>query len=160
MTGELALYEAQLKHLLDRLCVAIEGLDGVQLNWRPPAPDANSVYVIAAHVLGNAEAWVLGIACGQPIERDRPAEFAAAGTDAAPLIARARDLARRFEEALGALPPQALDEVRQPSPTLWGEGTPRPVTVREALMEVIEHAAIHIGQIHITRDLALASARS
>jgi hypothetical protein len=160
MTNEIAAYSRQLCSLLDRLCVAVQGLDEAQLNWRPPAPDTNSTYVISAHVLGNAEAWVLGIACGQTIERDRPGEFAAAGTDAAPLVARARDLAGRIEEALGALPGSALDEVRRPSRSLWGEGEPRPVTMREALIQTIDHAAVHLGQIEVTRDLARARARS
>src|SRR3990170_727275 len=102
MNAELALYAAHLERSLDRLCSTIDGLSEAQLNWKPPAPEANSIYVIATHVLGNAEAWVLGIACGQPIDRDRPAEFRAAGPDAAPIVARARDLTRQIEEALAA----------------------------------------------------------
>jgi uncharacterized damage-inducible protein DinB len=160
MTNETANYSRRLRSLLDRLCAALEGLDETQLNWRPPASNANSTYVIGAHVVGNAEAWVLGIACSQAIKRDRPGEFAAAGPDAAPLVARARDLADRIEEALSALPPEALEEVRQPSQSLYGEGTPRSVTVREALVETIDHAATHLGQIEVTRDLAMASGRS
>ena len=154
MSNELALYSNELHRLLDSLIESIGGMDEAQLNWRPPAPDANSCYVIATHVLGNLEAWVLGIACGQPIERDRPAEFKATGPNAAPIVTRARDLARSVEEALAALPPAALDEQRQPPKTLWGAGPPEPRTTREALMHVIEHAATHLGQIDITRDLA------
>jgi len=157
MTGELALYATQLKRLLDRLCATIEGLEEAQLNWRPPAPEANSIYVIATHLLGNAEAWVLGIACGQPIQRDRPAEFRATGPSAARLVTRARQLARRIDEALAALPAGVLDEARQPPQSLWGAGTAEPVTVREALMHVIEHACTHLGHIDVTRDLALAN---
>lgn len=160
MTAESQLYNTQLQHLLDWLCSAIEGLSEEQLNWRPPAPEANSVYVIATHIMGNAEAWVLGIACGQPVERDRPAEFRAVGGDAAPIIARARELSRRFEEALSALPPSALDEVREAPQSLWGLGDPHPVTVRQALVLVLEHAASHLGQLDLTRDLALAAAKS
>lgn len=159
VSNELALYSNELNRLLDSLIDSIGGLDEVQLNWRPPAPDSNSCYVIATHVLGNLEAWVLGIACGQPIERDRPAEFAAAGPTVAPIAARARKLAGEFERALGELRVEALDEQRQPPKTLWGVGTPEPRSTREALMETIEHAAVHIGQIQITRDLALAGVR-
>ena len=159
MTGELAVYSTELKHLLDRLCATIEGLDEGQLNWRPPTSDSNSVYVIAAHTLGNLEAWVLGIACEQPIERDRPAEFRATGPDAAPLIARAGDLSRRFEDALDALPPAALDETREPPALLRGVGPAEPLTVREALMVTIQHAATHLGQLDITRDWAQASVK-
>ena len=160
MPNELSLYRNELNRLLDSLIDSIEGLDEAQLNWRPPAPDANSCYVIATHVLGNLEAWVLGIACGRPIERDRPAEFAAAGPTVAPIAARAQELAGEFERALSELPTGALDEQRQPPKTLWGVGTPAPRTTREALMETIEHAAVHIGQIQITRDLARAGAGS
>ena len=159
MTGELPLYGSELRQLLDRLCATVEGLDEPQLNWRPPTADSNSVYVIAAHILGNLEAWVLGIACREPIERDRPAEFRAAGPHAAPLIAQAGELARRVEDALGALPPAALDEVREPSASLRGVGPAEPLTAREALMVTIQHAATHLGQLDITRDWAQVSVK-
>ncbi len=157
MTGELAVYSTELKQLLDRLCATVEGLDEGLLNWRPPTSDSNSVYVIAAHILGNLEAWVLGIACQESIERDRPAEFRAAGPDAAPLIARAGELARRFDDALGALPPPALDELREPPASLRGVGPAEPLMGREALMVTIQHAATHLGQLDITRDWAQVS---
>ncbi len=157
MNAEISLYAAELRRLLDKLAASVEGLEEAQLNWRPPLPGANSRYVLVAHVLGNLEAWVLGIACGQAIDRDRPAEFAASGPDAGALIERARTLGRRFDEALAALPEDAPDEQRDPSKLHWGEGAPKPRTVREALMETIEHAAVHIGHIHLTRDMAEAA---
>ena len=160
MPNEPITYVRQIKNLLDRLCEAVADLDERQLNLRPPVAGANSAYAIAAHILGNAEAWILGIACGLPIERDRPGEFAAAGAGAAPLIARANELALRFEKALSALPSGAFDEVRQPSQTLWGEGSPHPVTVREAILHAIEHAALHLGQLDVTRDFVLTGVGS
>ena len=156
MTGELDLYLSELKRILAKLREAIEGLDEAQLNWRPSTPEANSVYVIAAHILGNIEAWVLGIAGGQPIERDRPAEFRAEGPEAAPLVARAHQLESQIDQALASLAPATLEQQREPSQSLWGEGAPRPVTVRAALMHAIEHAATHLGHIDVVRDLALA----
>ena len=159
MTSELALYVARLKHLLERLSSSIEGLDTPQLNWRPSAPDANSVYVIATHIMGNLEAWVLGIACRQDVTRDRPTEFAAKGPDAAPLIARANELGRRFEEALSGLSEDAPGQIREPAQSHWGIDPTHPVAVREALMRTIDHAATHLGQIDITKDLAREAAR-
>jgi uncharacterized damage-inducible protein DinB len=158
MTTEMEQYITELRRLFDKLCEAVEGLSEQQLNWHPPAPDANSIYVIATHTLGNARAWILGIACGQPIERDRPAEFRASGADAAPLAAAARALLAEMEQGLRGLGPASLDELREPRQQLWGAGTSEPVTGREAVLHVIAHAATHMGQIELTRDLALANA--
>jgi len=120
---------------------ALKGLSDEQLNRAPGVEGSNSAYVIATHILGNARAWVLGIACGQPLRRDRPAEFSSQGT----------------YEALAALDPSRLDERLVPSQELWGEGfEPTKISRREALAHVLEHASMHLGQIHITRDLVVA----
>jgi uncharacterized damage-inducible protein DinB len=156
MNPELDLYRTELKALLAKLCETLGGLSEAQLNWRPPVDESNSVYVIATHTLGNAEAWVLGIACGQPIERDRPAEFRASGASSEPLVAKAGALAGRIEEALADLSDGLLGEAREAPAQLFGAGQARPVTVREALLHVVEHASNHIGHIELTRDLARA----
>jgi uncharacterized damage-inducible protein DinB len=155
MTNEIALYISQLKSVLDRLCRAVQGLDGAQLNWRPPVAGANSAYVIATHTLANARAWVLGIACGQPIERDRPAEFRASGRDASALVADARRLSDKIDAALSALSPSDLERRLVPPQSLWGEGEPHEISVREAILHVVEHASLHLGELQLTRDLAL-----
>jgi hypothetical protein len=49
---------------IDNLVQSLEGLTEAQLNWRPAASDTNSLYAIAAHVLGNAEENVLQTVCG------------------------------------------------------------------------------------------------
>jgi hypothetical protein len=157
MDAEIDVYLRQLQRVLDRVCRCLEGLGEAELNWRPPAPETNSLYVIATHVMGNAEAWVLGIICGQPVHRDRDAEFRATGADSLALTSRARRLSDEFASALRGLPPSALDEKRQPRPPLLGIGPADELTVREALMRVLVHALMHIGQMQITRDLAIAA---
>lgn len=156
MTNEIGMYISELESLLDRLCRIAEGLDGAQLNWRPPSDGANSIYVITAHTLGNARAFILGIACGQPIERDRPAEFRASGRDAAALVAKLRRLSHEIAAALASLSPADLERRLVPAASLWGEGEPHEISVREAILHVVEHASIHLGQLQLTRDLALA----
>ncbi len=158
MDAEIETYSQQIRLLLLGVAACLEGLSEAQLNWRPPVDGANSAYVIAVHTLGNARAWVLGIACGQPIERDRPAEFRAAGRDAADLVADARRLSAQIETALAALSPSDLDRRLVPAKSLWGEGEPHEISVREALLHVVEHASMHLGQLQITRDLALREA--
>lgn len=154
MDAEIEGYSRQISSLLERVCASLDELSEAQLNWRPPIEGANSAYVIAAHTLGNARAWVLGIACGQPVERDRPGEFRASGRREE-LVAQGQGLTAEIESALAALGREALDRRLVPSQSLWGEGEPREISVREALVEVIEHASIHLGQMQITRDLAL-----
>jgi hypothetical protein len=136
---------------------ALDGLSEREMNYHPPIAEANSIYSISTHVLGNARAWILGICCGQPIERDRPAEFRARGKDASPIIDNGQSLLEEIERSLRALAPGTLDQMREPRQQLWGAGTSQPVTGREALLHVLSHAAEHIGHIGMTRDLAKAA---
>ncbi len=159
MDAEIEAYSRQIRSLLDRVCALLEGLSETQMNWRPPVDGANSAYVIAAHTLGNARVWVLGIACGQAMGRDRPAEFRAGGSHA-DLLAATRGLSGEIKAALAALPPSALERRLTPSQELWGEGEVYEISVRQALIDVIEHASIHLGELHVTRDLALREAPS
>jgi uncharacterized damage-inducible protein DinB len=155
MDAEIETLSRQIRSLLERVCDCLEGLSEAKLNWRPPVDGANSAYAIAAHTLGNARGWVLGIACGQPVERDRPAEFRASGRDAAELVAGAKRLSQEIGAALVALSPSDLDRRLVPLPMYWGEGEPYEISVREALLHVVEHASLHLGQLQIMRDLAL-----
>ena len=154
---ELEVYIRELQRLLERLCRCLDGLGEAEFNWRPPAPDANSLCVIATHVLGNAEAWVLGIICGQPVRRDRDAEFQARGASPKALVGRAKRLSEEFAAALRALPDAALEERRRPARPLVGTGPTDELTVRDALMRVLVHGLLHVGQMQITRDLAIAA---
>ncbi len=152
--GEIDLYIRELQQLLGAVCRRIDGLHPAQLNYRPPLPQANSLWAIATHVLGNSEAWVLGIGCGRPVGRDRDAEFAATGEDGSALTARAQALGDAFARALRALPANALDETRTPRPPLLGIGPSDDLTVREALLRVLLHGRLHIGHMELTCDLA------
>ena len=155
MDAEIESLSCQIRSILERVCACLDGLSEAQLNWRPPIDGGNSVYVIATHTLGNARAFVLGIACGQPLERDRLAEFRASGRDAADLTARARRLVDDIESALAGLSASDLDRRLLPPKSLWGEGEAQEISVRQAILHVVEHASIHLGQLQITRDLAL-----
>lgn len=155
MDAEMESLSHQIRSILERVSACLDGLSEAQLNWKPSIDGGNSLYVIATHTLGNARAFVLGIACGQSLERDRPAEFRASGRDAADLVAQGRRLSNDIEAALAGLAPSALNcRVLSPQ-SLWGEGQAQEISVREAILHVVEHASIHLGQLQITRDLAL-----
>jgi uncharacterized damage-inducible protein DinB len=152
MNPEIETYSKYIRKQIADVHAALRGMSDEQLNRRPDVPGANSAYVIATHVLGNARAWVLGIACGQPLNRDRPAEFASSGTYEA-LGKATRALSDEIDEALAGLDPSTLDDRFVPAPELWGEGEPEEISRREAFAHVLEHASMHLGQIHLTRDL-------
>lgn len=138
---------------LDRLVACLDGFDAASLNWRPAATDANSLYALTIHTLGNAEENILEMLCGIPVGRDRAGEFAAHGDSSIGVAARWGDLRARLETALAQLPDDALDRVYQHP----RRGT---LTGREVLIVVARHAAEHLGQAELTRDLLRATQKS
>jgi len=154
MNPEIETYSKYIRKQIADVLEVLKALSDEQINQRPDVPGANSGYVIATHVLGNVRAWVLGIACGQPLSRDRPAEFASLGIYDA-LAKSASVLSDEIDDALTALDPSTLNDRFVPAQDLWGEGEPNEISRREALAHVLEHASMHLGQIHVTRDLVL-----
>ena len=159
MNAELAAYDESIRTRLGAAVACADGLTEAQINWRPTLAEGNSLYALAAHTLGNARAWVLGIACGEDIRRDRPAEFAASGINANPLRDDLASLTARIAKALGTMDPEQLDRRFVPSQELWGGGNPaHEITPQYALLHVIEHASLHLGHLELTRDFALQHA--
>jgi hypothetical protein len=95
-----------------------------------------------------------GFGCGHAVERNRAEEFTGTGSDVRDVIDAIRQLSREIDSALPVLTPEALGRRTRPSPELWGTGTPREISGREALVESIRHAALHLGELRLTRDLA------
>ena len=135
---------------LDRLVGVLNGQPNEILNWRPPAPETNSIYVLAHHTLCNTRVNLLGNLCGQRVERDRDSEFAVVAGAGTPPDASWIDFRRELEEALSALTAESLDAQHAHH---W-RGT---ITGREILIIVARHSAEHLGQAELTRDLAHAT---
>lgn len=158
LAPELATYGRELCWILEQTATCVQGLTAAQLNWRPATGSANSACAIVSHVLGSTRVYALGFGCGQTVRRDRDAEFAAAGTDARPLVAALRQLAADIARALAGLAPADLDVRFTPPRELWGTGELVEISRRDALVESIRHAGLHLGELRLTRDLALGQA--
>jgi hypothetical protein len=158
MQAELDTYARELRFILDQVCISLAGLTPAQFNWRPATPAPNSACAIAAHVLASTRVYALGFGCGRPVQRDRDSEFIASGLDAKEIIDQLRQLWREIGAALAAPVAGALDERLLPAKELWGTGHPHEISRREALVESIRHAAIHLGELRLTRDLAIRHA--
>lgn len=136
---------------VDRLLVCLDDLEEAALNWRP-LPNANSLYVLATHMIGNIEETVWGLVCNQSIVRDRDAEFRATGHDAQVLRTHWQTLQTQIAQHLAQLPSSALDQEhlhpRRGALTGWA-----------ILLIVARHAAEHLAHAELTRDLLLAGQR-
>lgn len=133
-----------------RLVTLAEQLPLSGLSWHPPADSANSIGVLVVHVCGNAEDNLIRTLCGRDVTRDRTSEFAGHPVSASDLVARWAALQARLVKELGALPAERLDEsLHHPRRgALCG---------RDVLIVVARHAAEHLGQAELTRDLWLAT---
>ncbi|HWE63434.1 MAG TPA: DinB family protein [Chloroflexota bacterium] len=149
MTTESTVLAQQIDGVLERIVGCLDGLDAEALNWRPPAPDTNSLYVIVTHVLGNAEECILEILAGRSVGRQREQEFLAQGTTAQAIAERWQRLRPELQEAMSAL--SAEDVERQYQHPRRGE-----ITGRAVLLLVLKHASEHLGEAQLTRALALA----
>lgn len=149
-TREIAAYCRFIRSSLDRLVGCLAGLDQQQVNWRPLAPQANSLYAIVTHTLGNAEENLLYTLRGQPSQRDREGEFAASAASSLPIETRWLTLRAQLIATLSHLPPADLDRE-------WRHPRRGSLTGREIVLVVARHSAEHPGQAELTRDFLLAT---
>lgn len=154
MNQDVEVYSYYIRKQITSIYDALKGLTEEQLNWKPDLSDGNSAFQIATHVCGNARAWLLGIVCGQDVARDRPAEFAARGSQA-DLTAAVDRINSDIERGLESYDSSDLDVRFKPRQLLWGAGEVQEITKRIALADVLEHASMHFGHVQMTRDLAL-----
>ena len=145
---EVDIYWRRISDTVDELVACLDGLDGDSLNWSP-LDDANSLYVLATHTMGNVRHNFLNVLCGLPITRDRDAEFVARGASAAEIEARWDELKAQVAEAIEELPDAELDRNKDHP----HRGV---ITGRDVLVVVAGHAAEHYGQAQLTRDLVRA----
>lgn len=134
-----------IRRSVDRILSCLEGLEEDDLNWRP-LESANSVYVLAVHMIANVEANILGVLFFQNIIRHREEEFKARGSSVEPIQQRWLDIQERISSRLAQLSLSDLDKEYE---------HPRrgKITGRDLLITIARHAAEHVGHAELTRDL-------
>jgi hypothetical protein len=139
-------------HAVDQLAAVLTSLGDDLANQRPDLPGANSPYAIMTHCLGVMAYWGGHVVAGRDVQRDRPAEFTAAGRVADLVAAAERAKAQFRADALTADP---TSPPRRPA----ARRRPDVLEVRSqghALLHVVEELCQHLGQAELTRDLLLA----
>jgi hypothetical protein len=135
----------QISGSIDRIVACLDGLGERDLNWKP-IESANSLWVLATHVLGSAEENILGVVCGHPVQRNRDAEFVAKAASPEVIQKRWSELRERMAQGLENITSAALSrEIAHPR-----RGR---MLGRDALVSFASHAAEHAGHAELTRDL-------
>lgn len=125
----------------------VTGLNADALNWRP-GPETNSLAVLVIHILG-AEHSCVTTALGDPIDRDRDAEFRATAKRPEELIAEIDrvdallpDLFDQVsDDDLDAMRTRPNDRLNRTNPGIWW------------LFHSMRHTREHIGQMLLTRQM-------
>lgn len=116
------------------------------LDWEPVA-DANAIGALVVHILGAERYWIETVIFGAPSERVREAEFAVRGIAAPDLLGQLEALDADLGRLLATLQLHDLDR----SCRVARDG--RDVRVGWVLAHVVEHTALHVGQIQLTAQL-------
>ncbi len=118
---------------------SVEAMPEAVLWWRAN-PQSNSVGNLLLHLGGNVRQWIVSGIGGAPDSRDRASEFSAReGATAVQLLAYIETVLAQADKVLVELTPADLLTRR----TIQG----RDVTVLEAIYQVVQHFAMHVGQI-------------
>ena len=155
---EVQIYGEALQERIAAIAASLDGLTDEQVRRVPDLAEANSLCVIATHALECARSYVLDIACGLDVGRDRPAEFASKRS-ADELRALARTIGPEIKRALDEMDPARLDVRSVPAKEVWGTGEPREVSGRWALAHMVSHLSVHLGQMQIVRPIKQSSQR-
>lgn len=118
-------------------CLATLPSDAV---WRRTDDGSNSIGNLLLHLEGNVRQWVVSSVGGAPDHRERSSEFAARqGADVRTLFSALTRTVQEADAVLATLSPDDLLTHR----VIQG----REVTVLDAVYHVVEHFALHTGQI-------------
>jgi uncharacterized damage-inducible protein DinB len=138
-------YFERLQALHAEVHRAIAGLPPAALDW-VPGPHVNSLVVLAVHLSGAERYWIGDVVGQDPSGRDRAAEFRARGWDTAALETRLAETLDHSRRVLEGLEFSDLEALR----TSPRDG--RQFTVAWCLAHALEHTALHLGQMQITRQ--------
>ena len=108
--------------------------------WRRDDEGSNSVGNLLLHLSGNVRQWIIASVGGAPDHRRRDAEFGAREGDDVESLWLA--LRRTLDEATTVIAAQTSGSLLERR-TIQG----RDVTVFDAIYHVVEHFALHTGQI-------------
>ena len=149
MTSELANYLQRIEDLRGQMADLVAGLPAEALNWKPIEGDgelgANSLASLAAHSTGAERFWIAEVVGGRPANRNRAAEFSQEATSPAQIIQWLDETARQTKDVFASLSDADMESTRQIETRI--------LPVRWCLLHVVDHTALHLGHMQLTRQL-------
>src|SRR5579859_6704700 len=109
MSGETSHFEIVLERIVRTSLDQFKDISDSDLNRPLALPESNTAFALATHLIGSAEYWVLEVAGGHAVQRDRLAEFSATGEGTA-LVARYERCLVAMREALDTLADAQLEQ--------------------------------------------------
>jgi uncharacterized damage-inducible protein DinB len=129
----------RLTQYSSRISQCIEHLDNEQI-WTRGSENENAIGNLLLHLAGNVRQWILSGVGGRPDVRVRDREFSARGDiDKADLMERLQATVEDAASVIRTLPADRLGQ----QVTIQAYQ----VTVLEAVLHVVEHFAMHTGQV-------------
>ncbi len=126
-------------HYLPKIEAAIGHLSDADLWWRPNEA-SNSIGNLMLHLAGNIRQWIVSGLGGVADTRDRASEFARREPlSRDELVAALTEAVLEADSVIARTDPASLGDRRQ----VQGRST----TVLEVIYHVVEHFAMHAGQI-------------
>ena len=139
-------YFDHLQKLHAEIEQVLDGLPKDALDWIP-GEDMKSIGILAAHVAGAERYWIGDVIGGVSSNRNREAEFMTRGLDGAALKEVLNSSLVYSRAVLESLKIVELHDVR----TSPRDG--RQFSVGWVLNHALEHIAIHLGHMQITRQV-------
>ncbi|MGH2509357.1 MAG: DinB family protein [Ktedonobacteraceae bacterium] len=145
---------SQIADLLERLArdamAQFKGIALDDLNRTLALPESNTLFALATHLVSSGEYWTLVRVGQREIPRERSTEFDATG-DVEDLLVRYERWIRDVHALLDPFPDERLND---PIAPMISHSAIKSTTynVREALLHAVEHSALHLGHIQLTRQ--------
>jgi uncharacterized damage-inducible protein DinB len=135
----------KLELLTGRIESCLDRLNGEQI-WARGGENENAVGNLALHLAGNVRQWIVSGVGGKPDIRERDAEFAARGGESvAELKERLRAAVSEAVAVIGGVSAERLTE--RVTVQRYEQ------SVLEAIYHVVEHFAMHTGQIQFATKM-------
>ena len=124
---------------------ALKGAGREALNWKPASTACDSLAGLVHHIVAVQRLWLDAVAGGEPVPPELATAHAATAESADELQRLLDESLSRSKARLEGLTPAQFDEQR--------ERRGRPMTVRWAVYHTLEHTALHVGHMQLTRQV-------